>query len=115
MFADLWKWFGRKKTKPGNDCPECERLNREEAEASIELVAADVSIMADERARSRSMAAEGRFRAARERLAAHRELNHPQDYKGAFKTTAKNPSPGSRPGSLCIVSTTLAPDIAATS
>jgi hypothetical protein len=38
MFADLRKWFGGKKTKPGNDCPECERLNREEAEASIELV-----------------------------------------------------------------------------
>ena len=112
MISHIRKWFAKEKP-PAQECAECERLNREEAEASITLVSADVSGITDE---ARRMAAESRWRAAREQLAAHKTLNHPQDHANDLrKTAAKKPSPGSRPGSLCIVSTTVAPDIATTS
>jgi len=59
------------------DCPECNRLNDEEAEAAIELVAADQAISPDatipevETQKGRKLAAEVRWRSAREQLAAH--------------------------------------------
>lgn len=115
MISYLLKLFARRR-RPGNDCPECERLNREEAEAAAELVAADVAGMEDLNAQSRKMSVESRWRGVREQLAAHRAASHPGDYKGDLRNTAaKNPSPGSRPGSLCMISTTSAPDVSTTS
>ena len=63
-------------------CPECERLNKEEADAAAELVAADASLPAQaptyERDAhwSRKFAAETRLKNARDRLAAHRATHH---------------------------------------
>jgi len=59
------------------DCLECEQLNEEEAEAAINLVDADraVSLEASlcelETQKARKLAAEIRWKTARERLAAH--------------------------------------------
>jgi len=115
MISYLLKWFAAKK-RPVNDCPECVRLNRDEADAAAELVAADVSAMEDINAQSRRMSAESRWRGVREQLAAHRAASHPGDYKGDLRSrAAKNPSPGSRPGTRSMVSTTVAPDVATTS
>jgi hypothetical protein len=55
------------------DCLECERLNDEEAEAAIELVAADTTISPEatiserEIQKGRKLAAEIRWKSARER------------------------------------------------
>jgi hypothetical protein len=59
------------------DCPECDRLNEEEADAAIELVATDQAVspratLAElETQKRRKLAADARWRSARERLAAH--------------------------------------------
>lgn len=59
------------------DCLECERLNEEEAEAAIEVVQADRAASPNalfselEAQKSRKLAAEVRWKTARERLAAH--------------------------------------------
>ena len=64
------------------DCLECDRLNDEEADAAIELVAADQApspedTIADiESRKTRKLAAEARWRSARERLAAHQAATH---------------------------------------
>jgi len=110
----LKRFFKRKRSR--NDCPDCVRLNRDEADAAAELVAADVSSMEDLNAQSRRISAESRWRGVREQLAAHRAASHPGDYKGDLRSrAAKNPSPGSRPGTRSMVSTTVAPDVATTS
>jgi hypothetical protein len=59
----IFKWFGK---RPGVDCCECERLNREEADAAIELARLDDS-----------EAARDRLLDARERLKAHHAVQHP--------------------------------------
>jgi hypothetical protein len=59
------------------DCLECERLNEEEAEAAIDLVEADQPVAPEETpadrlvASRRKLAAEARWKSARERLAGH--------------------------------------------
>jgi hypothetical protein len=59
------------------DCPECERLNDEEADAAIELVAADQAVSPSatvaelETQKRQKLAAEARWRSSREQLAAH--------------------------------------------
>ncbi len=63
------------------DCHDCYRLNDEEAEAAIELVAADqavspaATIAELETQNRRKLAAEARWRSTREQLAAH-QTNH---------------------------------------
>jgi hypothetical protein len=59
------------------DCLECERLNKEEAEGAINLVATDrpvspeASLRELEIQKARKLAAQIRWKTARERLAAH--------------------------------------------
>jgi hypothetical protein len=58
-------------------CPECDRLSEEEADAAIELVATDQAVSAQatlaelETQKRRTLAADVRWRSARERPAAH--------------------------------------------
>jgi hypothetical protein len=60
------------------DCPDCDRLNDEEAAAAIELVNSDLPISPSatiaeiEAQKRRKMAAKARWNTARERLSAHR-------------------------------------------
>jgi len=55
-----------KPARPATECHECERLNRDEADAAIELVGAD-----------ESLAARNRLLDVREQLAAHHGVHHP--------------------------------------
>jgi hypothetical protein len=64
-FHKILKWF-RKPTRPATECHECERLNREEADAAIELAKLDDA-----------SSARNRLLGARERLKAHRAVHHP--------------------------------------
>jgi hypothetical protein len=64
-FRKILKWFA-KPTPAAADCHECERLNREEADAAIELARLD-----------ESLSARNRLLDARERLKAHRAVHHP--------------------------------------
>lgn len=64
------------------DCPECERLGKEEAQAAMEVVAADAALPANaptyegEAQWARKFAAEARLKSARDRLAGHRAAHH---------------------------------------
>jgi len=64
-------------------CPECERLSKEEAEAAAESVAADKALPANaptyerDPQWARKFAAEARLKSARDRLAGHRAIHHP--------------------------------------
>jgi hypothetical protein len=63
----MLKRFGK---RPRADCYECERLNREEADAAIELARLDDNA-----------AARDRLLDARERLRAHRAVQHPMQLR----------------------------------
>ena len=64
------------------DCPECDRLGREEADAAAALAAADGALPANaptyegEAQWARKFSAEARLKSARDRLAAHRVTHH---------------------------------------
>ncbi len=72
-------------------CPECERLNKEEADAAAELVAADQALPANaptyegETQWAKKFAAEARLKNARDRLAAHRATHHPPTEAGTAR------------------------------
>jgi hypothetical protein len=55
-------------------CPDCWRFNQEEAQAAMELVAADEPSTAD--VSPRKIAADSRLRTIRRQFAAHRAARH---------------------------------------
>ena len=72
-------------------CPDCERLNREEAEAAMALAAADRALPANAPTYEREaqwagkFAAEARLKNARDRLASHRARHHPPGEAGSAR------------------------------
>ena len=70
--VDFRNFFKRK--QPDLACPDCWRFNQEEAQAAIDLVAADEPSAPD--TSPRKTAADDRLRTIRRQFAAHRVAQH---------------------------------------